>query len=193
MALERITQSGRITSLFGTYLPPKRKQDASGHLTISFKLLGTIPSKKNLIWAASNLFFVLKGMGECKTVPEAITYLKNNLKVFIQNNKKYTEWVAIQTPVVQEQAKFWHEKFKNQGLRLPLDCVTVKVYHYWRDDMDRDLTNKLDSITDLLVSAGIVKNDNWRVIKRIHSEGESYKDQIIEAITRIDITQSFFD
>lgn len=193
MALERIIQSGRITSLFGTYLPPKRKQEATGHLTISFKLLGTVPSKKNLIWAASNLFFVLKSMARCKTVLDAIDYVKNNLKVFIQNNKKYTEWVGEQTPIVQEQAMFWYEKFKSQGLRLPLDNVSVKVYHYWRDEMDRDLTNKLDSLTDLLVTAGVVRDDSWKVMKRIHSEGECYKDQIVEAITRIDITQSFFD
>jgi membrane-bound lytic murein transglycosylase B len=69
----------------------------------------------------------------------------------------------------------------------------VKIYHYWKDDRERDLTNKFDSVNDLLVAAGIVKNDNWQVIKKIHSEGESYKGQITKAITRIDVTQSYFD
>jgi hypothetical protein len=58
--------------------------------------------------------------------------------------------------------------------------------------MERDLTNKLDSITDLMVDAQIIKNDSWQILNQIHSEGENYKDQILQAITRIDITQSFY-
>jgi Holliday junction resolvase RusA-like endonuclease len=92
-----------------------------------------------------------------------------------------------------EQSRYWEEKFRKYGFQYPLDNVTIKVYHYWKDDIERDLTNKLDSITDLLVDAGIIKNDSWQILKRIHSEGESYKNQIVQAITRIDVTQSYFD
>jgi hypothetical protein len=71
--------------------------------------------------------------------------------------------------------------------------VSVKVYHYFKDNIERDLTNKADSINDLMVAAGIIKDDNWQIIKQIHSEAEIYKGEIVQAITRVDITQSYFD
>jgi hypothetical protein len=184
-------QQGRITSLFGTYLPPKRKQVVRKHLTISFIVKGTIPSKKNMLFAASNLFFILKGMVNCKSVSECIDYVKNNLKVFMQNSKKYTEWVDEQRPLLGEQSKYWKEKFKSQGLDYPLTNVSVKVYHYFSDNIERDLTNKLDSINDLLVALGIIVNDDWKHINKICSEAEGYNGQIVEPITRIDVTQRF--
>jgi hypothetical protein len=94
--------------------------------------------------------------------------------------------------VIKEQSLFWEGKFGKYGLKFPLDNVSIKVYHYWKDGMERDLTNKLDSITDLMVDAQIIKNDSWQILNQIHSEGENYKDQILQAITRIDITQSFY-
>ncbi len=195
MALERITQTGRITSLHGTYLPPKKKERALKHLTISFIILGTIPSKKNLAWAASNWHFVKNKLYGLKTPTECVDFLsgQHGLKVFIQNSKKYTDWVGEQTPVIKDQANVWADKFMKYGLKFPLDNVSMKVYHYWKDDIERDLTNKYDTIADLMVSCGIIENDSWQVLKRIHSEGENYKNQIVQAITRVDITQSFFE
>ena len=194
MAFERNIQPGRITSLFGTYLPPKKKIRARKHLTISFIILGTIPSKKNLQWAASNWHFVKNKLYALGSPAACVDFLSGDggLKVFIQNSKKYTDWVAEQTPIMKEQASVWVEKFSKYGLKLPLTDVTMRVYHYWKDGIERDLTNKYDTIADLMVSCGIIENDSWQVLKRIHSEGESYKDQILQAITRIDITQSFF-
>jgi hypothetical protein len=190
-AFETHTHGGRITSLFGVMFPPKRKKVVRKHLTISFVIQGTIPSKKNMLYAASNLYFVLKNMTRCQTVPEAIEYLKENLKVYMQNSKKYNEWVDEQRPIIAEQSQFWHEKFKAQGLQYPLSGVSVKVYHYFNDNIERDLSNKLDSINDLLVKLGILENDDWKNVNKIASEGEGYKDEILRAITRIDVTKQF--
>lgn len=162
---------------------------------MSFLLLGTIPSKKNLIWAASNWHFVKEKLWALKTAKRIIDFLsgKDGLKVYIQNSVKYTGWVSEQVPVIKEQALVWEEKFGKYGLKFPLTNATIKVYHYWNDKMERDLTNKLDSITDLLVDAGIIENDSWQVLNRIHSEGEYYGGEILQAITRIDITQAFYE
>jgi hypothetical protein len=130
-------------------------------------------------------------MLRCKTVQEAIEYVKSNLKVYMQNSKKYTEWVNAQRPILKEQAKFWDDKFKEQGLRFPLTNASVKVYHYFNDNHERDLTNKMDSINDLLVALGIIVNDDWKHIGKISSEAEGYKDQIVEPINSIDVTQRF--
>ena len=195
MAFDRNIQPGRITSLHGTYLPPRKKQPVKRHLTVSFILLGTIPSKKNLMWAASNWHFVKQRLYALGSPSACVDFLSGDsgLKVFIQNSKKYTSWVSEQTPVIKEQSRTWIEKFERYGLKFPLDNASLKIYHYWKDGIERDLTNKADSITDLLVSAGIIENDSWQVLKKINSEGENYKDQILEAITRIDITQSYFE
>jgi hypothetical protein len=58
--------------------------------------------------------------------------------------------------------------------------------------MERDLTNKFDSISDLLVSAGIIENDSWQVLGKIHSEGNNYHGEILQTITRVDITQYYY-
>jgi len=190
-----IIRPRRITSLFGTYLPPRKEKVALKHLTVSFLILGTIPSKKNLIWAASNWYFVKKAALAFKSVKKCIEFLsgENGLKVYIQNSVKYTSWVSEQKPVVIEQSLVWLDKFGKYGLKFPLDKATIRVYHYWNDKMERDLTNKLDSITDLLVDAKIIENDSWQVLGKIHSEGEYYGGEILQAITRIDITQSFYE
>lgn len=194
-ALQGNTHPRRITSLFGTYLPPRKERKALKHLTMSFLILGTIPSKKNLIWAASNWHFVKDkalGLGSAKRCVDFLSG-ENGLKVYIQNSVKYTSWVSEKKPVIIEQAETWIGKFGKYGLKFPLDNATIKVYHYWNDKMERDLTNKLDSITDLLVDAEIIENDSWQVLGRIHSEGEYYGGEILQAITRIDITQAFFE
>jgi len=195
MALQGNNHPRRITSLFGTYLPPRKEKKALKHLTVSFLLLGTIPSKKNLLWAASNWHFVKKIAEKFSSVKKCIDFLsgETGLKVYIQNSTKYTSWVSEQTPIVVEQSLVWAEKFEKYGLKFPLTNVTIKVYHYWNDKMERDLTNKLDSIADLLVSAGIIENDSWQVLSRIHSEGEYYGGEILQSIARIDITQSFYE
>lgn len=194
-ALQGNTHPRRITSLFGTYLPPRKEKKALKHLTVSFLILGTIPSKKNLIWAASNWYFVKRVAERFKSVKKCIDFLsgENGLKVYIQNSVKYTSWVSEQTPLIIEQSGTWADKFGKYGLVFPLNNATIKVYHYWNDKMERDLTNKLDSITDLFVSAGIIENDSWQVLNRIHSEGEYYGGEILQAITRIDITQAFYE
>jgi hypothetical protein len=193
MALEPHIRRGRITSLFGTYLPPKKKTRATKYLTVSFIVLGTVPSKKNMIWASSNLNQLKNTLLSFGVVKTCIEWLFSHVKVFIRNSGKYLEWVEEQKPIVQEQAKTWHEKYKRFGLQFPLNDATISVYHYWGDNMERDLTNKLDSITDLMVSAGIIVNDSWQFLKKIHSESENYSGEVNQTITRIDITQAYRD
>lgn len=146
-----------------------------------------------MIWADSNIHLIKGRLYAFGQVKMCIDWLLSKLKVFVRNSKKYIDWRDEQKPILQEQAKVWHEKYKRFGFQYPLNRVSIKVYHYWDDNMERDLTNKLDSITDLLVDSGIILNDNWQVLRQIHSEGENYHQQILQTITRIDITQAYFD
>lgn len=128
----------------------------------------------------------------CRSVPECLDLLKERMRSFIRNSKKYTDWFDEQKIVVSRQLVIERERYLKFGLVFPLDNVTIKVYHYWADNIERDLTNKLDSINDLFVDCGIIGNDNWQTLGRIESESELYKGEILQQITTIDITQRLF-
>lgn len=179
---------GRITSIHGILLPPKKKELAARYITFRFVVTGTIPSKKNMIWPDSNLPFLLKSLYAMPGVKKCVDYLRENLRVFIRNSTKYTNWVEATKPALTQQAAIEMARYEKYGLIYPLSGVTVKVYHYWADDIQRDLTNKLDTINDLLVSCGIIANDNWQVLGKIESGCGLYRGEILKQITTIDVT-----
>lgn len=185
------TPSPRITSLHGVILPPKKKKMYGKYITARFVLVGTIPSKKNMIWADHNLNVIKSKLYSFQKVGECIDWLKKNLKAFIRNSKKYKDWVEEMRPEVLRQAQIEKLKYDKYGFVYPLDNVSIKVYHYWDNNIEKDLTNKLDSINDLFVDVGIISNDNWQVLGKIESESECYKGEILQQITTVDITQRF--
>jgi hypothetical protein len=189
--MKQFTQVGRITSLHGTLLPPKKRMIVHKYITIRFCINGVIPSKKNMIWADSNLNLILNKLYSFKSVKECIGWLRTNLKTFVRNSKKYKDWVEATTPVLLEQAAKEAARYQKYDITYPLSNVSVKVYHYWADDRERDNSNKYDSIIDLLVACGILANDAWQVVGRNESESECYSGQILDHITTVDITIRF--
>ena len=141
-----------------------------------------------MIWADNNLNVILKKLYSFTVVKECIAWLRINLKSFIRNSKKYTDWVEASKPVLIKQADIEAKKYLKYGITYPLDNVSVKVYHYWQDNMERDNSNKYDSLIDLFVSCGILTNDCWQIVGKNESESECYSGQILSHITTIDIT-----
>ena len=43
----------------------------------------------------------------------------------------------------------------------------MNIYFYFPDNRIADLTNKAESIMDLLVDNKIIKDDNWRIIPEL--------------------------
>lgn len=180
---------GRITSIHGVLLPPKKQKSNTGrYITLRFVLTGTIPSKKNMIWADNNLSFMIPRLYAMPVVKKCVDYLREHLRSFIRNSKKYTDWLELAKIELVKQAGAELTRYEKHGLVYPLSGVTVKVYHYWADNKERDLTNKLDTINDLLVSCGIIANDNWQVLGKIESSGDLYRGEILAQITTIDVT-----
>lgn len=186
------TRTHRITSLHGITLPRKKKVVADRYITFRFVILGAVPSKKNMIWADSNLNMILKKLYSFATVKLCIDWLRSGLKVFIRNSKKYKDWMEEQKIEVLKQAVIEMKRYKKYDLVYPLTDVSVSVYHYWEDNQERDLTNKLDTLNDLFVSCGIIQNDNWQVIGKIESDCECYRGEILQQITTIDITKKIW-
>jgi hypothetical protein len=185
-------KKGRITSLHGFLLPPKKIVIAKKYVTFRFAIQGTIPSKKNMIWAASNILLIVGKLTACKTVSETIACIKEHFKAYVKNSGKYNEWMQQIKPTIIDQLNVECNKHGFEGWYQPFERVSVKIYHYWVDDIERDLDNKQSTIYDMLKNCNIIKNDNWQCLRKIHSECENYKGEMLQAITTVDVTCMYF-
>lgn len=174
--------------MHGVILPPRKKAKWDNSVTLRFVITGTIPSKKNMIWADSNLFKLTNALMAFTSVPQCIAWLKTNLKVFIRNSQKYVNWVEETTPEIVAQAATEIKRYERYGLIFPLPQVRVKVYHYWKDNVARDNSNKYDTIIDLFSSIGIITDDCWQVVRKNESESECYHGEILDHITEVYLT-----
>jgi hypothetical protein len=141
-----------------------------------------------MIWADSNLNVILRKLYSFAVVKELVDWLRQNLKVYIRNSQKYLDFVEKTKPTIQHQARTEAARYARYGLLYPLERVSVKVYHFWADNMERDNSNKYDTIIDLFVASGILTNDCWQVVKRNESEADNYHGEILDHITTVDVT-----
>jgi len=76
-------------------------------------------------------------------------------------------------PILLPQAKYvaWQKEksleLKTQGIGLVESITKIKLTFYAPDKRVADLTNKAESIMDLLVDNGILQDDNWFVCGNI--------------------------
>ena len=89
---------------------------------------------------------------------------KKNSKIVICTNnkprllpsKKYQEW---------HEEKMW--ELKAQDTRIIENIKRIEIILYAPDKRKADLTNKAESLMDLLVDIGIIKDDNWFVVSEL--------------------------
>lgn len=88
---------------------------------------------------------------------------KNSRNIFCRGNKPinipskdYADW---------HEEKMW--ELKKHKPKVPLKEVDVFISFTPGDNRTFDLTNKAESIMDLLVDAGILEDDNWSVVGRL--------------------------
>ena len=104
--------------------------------TLSIKLTGRIPSKKN------SKIIVCRG-----AYP------------ILLPSKNYSAWHEEQS---------WELKKYRILIKKPIaDCSLVEIKFYAPDMRDADLSNKVESIMDLLVDNDIIKDDNWFVCESL--------------------------
>jgi len=180
------THKGRVQKLFGTHIPPKKVPTPKKYLTLRFKLTGLIPSKKNDYYAENNYRQI---MGIAFTKPNPKMWLKDNVRSWVRGSKKYLEWLDAIQEELQPQIKFWRDKY---NLVYPLNYVSIKTYYYFADSTARDLISKDESIYDMLVTKGVIIDDNYSVLYKTSSHGGCYKGEINDHIVTIDITLAIF-
>lgn len=117
-----------------------------------------------------------------------LEWLKQNMKPFIRNSQKYVLWVEETGPAITAQAAAEIRRYQRYGLTYPLQQVRVKVYHYWKDNVARDNSNKYDTIIDLFTACGLITDDCWQVVRKNESESECYHGEILDHITEVYLT-----
>lgn len=180
------THKGRVQRLFGTFIPPKKVPSAKKYLTLRFKVTGLIPSKKNDYYSENNYRMI---KGKAFSQPNPKQWLNDNLKSWIRGSKRYLEWLDLVDADIVQQASFWAKKY---DIIFPLNYVSIKTYYYFADRTARDLISKDESVFDMLVSKGIILDDNYGVLYKTSSDGGCYKDEITDHICTIDITLALF-
>jgi hypothetical protein len=88
---------------------------------------------------------------------------KNSRLLFVQRgrlmnipSKQYAAWHKLASSQILE--------FKDQLIE---DIDHIELDFYAPDRRGTDLTNKAESIMDLLVDNGIIKDDNWWIVSRL--------------------------
>jgi Holliday junction resolvase RusA-like endonuclease len=81
----------------------------------------------------------------------------------------------------------WHKEalkdLLSQGIEQ-IDKCTIDIRFIFGDMRRADLSNKAESIMDLLVDAGIIKDDNWQVVNDLHLSG-AYSKGVFSTIIKI--------
>ncbi len=75
-------------------------------------------------------------------------------------SKKYTEW--------HTDAE-WQVKTQNV---LPIKTDSLVLTFYFPDHRRADLTNKAESVMDLLVDCKIIEDDSWQTIRSVLLQSE---------------------
>jgi Holliday junction resolvase RusA-like endonuclease len=85
---------------------------------------------------------------------------KKNNKVwtgkYLVSSANYKKWEAS---AIEQLAK--HRD-------LFIEKAEIQMEIFWPDKRSADLTNKAESIMDMLVQANIIKDDNWKVIDSVY-------------------------
>lgn len=102
-------------------------------------LAGRVPSKKN-----STISFARRG------------------RIFHMPSNKYREWHKG----AAQQLRF--QMLNGYKENYPLENIDIEICFYPPDKRIADLTNKAESIMDLLVDCGVLTDDNWFVVGNLH-------------------------
>ncbi len=83
--------------------------------------------------------------------------------------------------------KEWHEdaswQLFAQKKKMGIERCSAKLMFYMPDRRRADLTNKAESVMDLLVDCEILKDDSWQVVRPLELDAEYDKEN-----PRVEIT-----
>ena len=95
---------------------------------------------------------------------------KKNSRIFLKNgrnipSKRYQEWHKIAKNEIYSQAIL---QAKDSFSTIPIEKeVAINLTFYHGDLRRRDSDNGTSSVLDLLTDCGILKDDNWQIVRSI--------------------------
>jgi hypothetical protein len=104
-----------------------------------------------------------------------------------KNNKVWTgKYLVSSAPYKKWEADAIDQVKKHHHLFI--DKAEIQIEIHWPDLRSADLTNKAESIMDMLVACNILKDDNWKVLYDVHlrSAGLDRKNPHAEIWIRYD-------
>lgn len=75
-------------------------------------------------------------------------------KPFVKSDDKYSSW---------ETRAAWELRSKFKGKTIN-KCKKIRLTFFLWDNRAWDISNKEESVMDALVKAGVIKDDNWKVV-----------------------------
>lgn len=89
-----------------------------------------------------------------------------------KNSKRWLKRGGRQFLVPSKKHEEWHKRAYSQVIEQnttkSLVCRGVLLRIWFPDNRDCDLTNKAESVMDLLVDSCILKDDNWKCTGSVH-------------------------
>ena len=77
-------------------------------------------------------------------------------RIVVRPNNDYTDWHRLAT-----------NELRAQKPATGVEKAIVEIKFNLPDNRARDLTNMAESIMDLLVDNGILKDDSWQIVKAV--------------------------
>lgn len=183
----------RFQTYFGVPIPPfKEEKLGAGSVTIRFVLTGKVPSKKNNQQAVAIRKYARKWANDSEKlrpptwadVHKAIGMVHGKMR----GNAAYKEFIEKIKPAVHAQSAYWFERLSNKGLIFPLPKATLSLRLYFKDRYVTDTVNKQQTIQDILIDCGIIKNDDYKSLNPIHSASACYYEELIHDIAFISLS-----
>jgi hypothetical protein len=184
-----------IKTIHGYHIPPRKKKPCRENaFTIDFVIPGIIPSKKNRQIATIDFRKVVKIMRDLSfgrtNLQEAIARFKT-CKPYIRHSKKFQAWEEATKELLIKQAATWMARIEKKGYRgvaFPISDASIKICHFWKDNLRRDNSGKAETIHDIFVLAGILADDDWQHMTPTNADANCYSGEILDHITEIQIT-----
>lgn len=181
----------RFLTYFSVPLPPwKYKAIGAGSTTIRFVLTGKIPSKKNRVTSVAvrkDAKDYINSLPDNISKADAIRAI-NRVYSKVVGNVEFKEWVEQQKPVLIAQAAEWSNRLAAKGLIFPLPKAALSLRFYFNNRYITDTVNKQQSVQDLLITAGIIANDDYNSLNPIYSASACYVDELIHSIVCISLS-----
>lgn len=182
----------KVQTYFGVPIPPfKENKLGAGSTTIRFVIKGKIPSKKNnassVAVRAEARKFIEKLPGA--TISKAQAQLAIG-KVYSKmvGNKEYKAFLERYKPIIQSQMQEWSTRLRDKGLIFPIPKSSLSLRLYFDNRYLTDTVNKQQTIQDLLVTCGVIPDDNYNRLNPIHSASACYVDELAYSIAFISIS-----